>query len=105
MFLVGVPAAKRSRNQSQHDLAAARVAGLLVVLPDAVQADAVGPLPVVPALGVDDAAVVQAQQELAGAVLDLDQIADQQLDLRVDGGGVDAVGQVGHESLLAIQSR
>ena len=60
---------------------------MLVVLVDAVQADAVRPLPVVPALGVDDAAVVEAQQEFAGLVLDLDEIADQQLDVAVDVGG------------------
>ena len=56
------------------------------------------PLPVVPALGVDDAAVVEPQQEFAGGVLDLDEIADQQLDVAVDVGGFDTVSQIGHEN-------
>jgi len=43
-----------------------------------------GPFPVVPALGVDHPAVVQAQQELAGLVGDVDQVADQGGDLGLD---------------------
>ena len=76
----------------EHDLPATRIASLLVVLVDSVQANAMGPFPVVPALGVDHAAVVQAQQELARAVLDLDQVADQQLDLAIDFGGHEVSG-------------
>jgi hypothetical protein len=78
MFLVGVPASN------------------LVLLPQAVQAHAVGPLPVVPALGVDHPAIVQAKQELAGLVLDVDQVADQQGDLGLDVLGLEAVCEIGH---------
>ncbi len=84
------------REPVEHDLFRAGVARLFVELPDAVQADAVGPLPVVPALGVDDAAIVEAQQEFTRGVLYLDEIADQQLDVAVD---------VLHEMLLRTISR
>jgi hypothetical protein len=50
------------------------VAGLLVILPDTVQTDAVRPLPARPAFGVDHAPVVQPQQKLARFVVNIDQI-------------------------------
>jgi hypothetical protein len=56
----------------------------------------VRPLPIVPALGVDHAPVVEAQQEFPGGVLDLDEIADEQLDAAIDVGGLEAVNLIGH---------
>lgn len=49
----------------------AGIAGEGVVLPDAVEADAVGPFPVVPAFGVYDTAIWEVQEEFAGCVLDI----------------------------------
>jgi hypothetical protein len=66
------------------------VAGLLEQAPQAEQADAVGPFPACPALGVDDASVFQVKQELARLVLDVQQIVDQ----LGDRGGDGAVGHV-----------
>lgn len=52
----------------------------LVVLPDSVEANAMGPLPVVPAFGVDDSAIVELEEEFAGFVCDVDEVIDQEFD-------------------------
>ena len=56
------------------------VAGLLEIAPHAEQADAVGPFPPGPALGVDDAAIFQMEQEFACLGLDIDEIVHQPVD-------------------------
>ena len=70
---LGLPRGEPGVDDVPHRL----VTGLVVVLPDPVQTDAVGPFPPRPALGVDDPTVVQAEQELAGGVLDRDQVGGQ----------------------------
>ena len=52
----------------------AGLAGDGVVLPDAVEADTVGPFPVVPALGVDYAAVGEAEEEFSCGVFNIDEL-------------------------------
>lgn len=47
-----------------HDVEGGRGACLLVVLEEAVEADAVRPFPVVPAFGVDDAAIGEFEKEV-----------------------------------------
>ncbi|KAI6762167.1 hypothetical protein HG531_002720 [Fusarium graminearum] len=66
------------------DLEVFGFAGHLVVLPDAVETDAVGPFPVVPAFCVDDLAVGEGHEEFAGCVFDVDEFVDELLDLGVD---------------------
>ncbi|KAL5866535.1 hypothetical protein ACKVWC_011605 [Pyricularia oryzae] len=73
------------------DLETRLISGELVVLPYAVQTDAVRPLPVVPALGIDYAAVLEFEQEFSGRVLDVDHAIDQKPDLGMDVGGLNAV--------------
>ncbi len=85
------------------DLQTTRIAGELEILLDAVQPDAVRPFPIVPALGVDDAAVVELQQEFAGSIFQIDQIGNQQLDGAMQARRVVVAKRNGHETYL--QSR
>jgi hypothetical protein len=52
----------------------------LPVLQQAIKTDAVGPFPAGPALGVDDASIVQPQQEFARGVGDADKVLGQPVD-------------------------
>ena len=72
------------------------VAGLLIIAPHAEQADAMGPFPPGPALGVDDAPIVQMEQELARLVLDIDEIVHQPVDGVDDLAARDIMIESGH---------
>lgn len=69
------------------DFQGSGVIGELVVVPEAVEPDAVRPFPAGPAFGVDYTAVVEPEEELAGGVVDGDEVVDEGFDLGVDGGG------------------
>ena len=43
-------------------------------MPEAVETDAVGPFPAVPAFGVDYPAVVELEEEFTGCVVDVDEV-------------------------------
>lgn len=63
-----------------YDLEAFGILRQLVVLPDSVQANTVGPLPVAPAFGIDYSAVFELEEELASLVFDVGEVIDQELD-------------------------
>lgn len=81
------PRSEASREPVLDDSEVGGVVGERVVLPDAVEADAVGPFPVVPAFGVDYAAVGEGEEEGAGVVADGDEGGDEVVDGGVDCGG------------------
>src|SRR2546430_4574419 len=87
------------------DLECPWVFGPFVELPDAIKTDAVGPLPVIPSLGVDDAAVGEPQQELTALVLDVLEIADEQLDVALHIRAGNGMSQGGHALLSPDRSR
>ena len=76
------------------------IAGLLEIAVHAEQADPVRPFPIVPALGVDHPAIVEAEQEFAGFILQIDEIGDQQLDrgIHFEAGNVMCQGGQGRYS-------
>jgi hypothetical protein len=65
MFLV-VPRGKLVGEPLVDDAQRLFIAGLFHIAPHAEQADAMGPFPSVPALGVDDPSIVEMQQEFSG---------------------------------------
>ncbi|MNI82591.1 hypothetical protein D3C73_1393190 [compost metagenome] len=64
------------------DIAHRFITGLLVILVHPVQADAVRPFPSSPPFGVNNASVVQSQQELTALIMNIDQIMRHLLDER-----------------------
>lgn len=67
-----------------------------MILPYAVQPNAVRPFPAVPAFGVDNSAIVEVEEKLAGIILDIDKMVDQTLNRIVDGIVVEAVNLAVH---------
>jgi hypothetical protein len=65
-----------------------RVARERVVVPEAVEADAVCPFPAVPAFGVDDAPVGKFEEEFAGGVVDVYEVVGEEVDF----GGYGVLG-------------
>ena len=59
-----------------------------------------GPFPPGPTFGVDDAAILQMEQELAGLVLDIDEIVHQPVDGVDHLGARDIMIECGHLFLL-----
>jgi hypothetical protein len=72
--------AELPREPCRHDAERLGVAGQRVVVPEAVEADAVRPFPAVPAFGVDDAPVGEFEQEFAGGVIDVDKVVCEEVD-------------------------
>ena len=62
-----------------------------VVLVETVEANAVCPLPVVPAFRVDDSAIGKSQEEFACRVSDVDEVIGEQFDCLMHGCSLDTV--------------
>ena len=75
----GRPLGKTVCKPAVDNIAHRHIAGLLVVLINTVQPYAMRPFPACPSFGINDATIVQAQQKLAGFILDIHQIVRHRL--------------------------